>query len=221
MKNSWAKTGQAYSSATDCDPTTPSQHHSFTHNIQRCWSHLLTEADQLVELAQQGQGKDQRGDCELEALAQGLHGIYDRTSQALQNLESLETLKTLQSDSFLVERKRLEKNARHSMKYWLGKEYHRTRTRRFVEKIKRGYPYWFVYITHPGVEPTNNRSERALRELVIQRKIIGTLRNGKGTLIYETLPTLLATWKQRGLDPPRALSQALTNSWKPNPTQPS
>jgi hypothetical protein len=27
--------------------------------------------------------------------------------------------------------------------------------------------------------PTNNASERALRELVIQRKIIGTLRNRK------------------------------------------
>jgi hypothetical protein len=52
-----------------------------------------------------------------------------------------------------------------------------------------------------GVEPTNNRAERTLRELVVQRKIIGTLRNEKGIFIYETLPTLLATWKQRGLDP--------------------
>ena len=35
--------------------------------------------------------------------------------------------------------------------------------------------------TQAVVEPTNNRAELALRELVVQRKIIGTLRNAKGT----------------------------------------
>jgi len=64
------------------------------------------------------------------------------------------------------------------------------------------------------VEPTNNRAEQALRELVVQRKIIGTLRNEKGMKIYETLPTLLATWKQRGMNLGEALSMALTNAWK-------
>jgi hypothetical protein len=64
-----------------------------------------------------------------------------------------------------------------------------------------------------GVEPTNNRAERTLRELVVQRKIIGTLRNEKG-IIYETVPTLLATWKQRGLDPQGELSGALTEAWQ-------
>jgi uncharacterized protein (TIRG00374 family) len=34
-----------------------------------------------------------------------------------------------------------------------------------------------------GGEPTNNRAERALREHVVQRKIGGTLRKGKGTSI--------------------------------------
>jgi hypothetical protein len=48
---------------------------------------------------------------------------------------------------------------------------------------------------------------------VVQRKIIGTLRNERG-IIYETLPTLLATWKQRGLDPQGELSRALTEAWQ-------
>ena len=34
--------------------------------------------------------------------------------------------------------------------------------------------YWFMFVTHPGVEPTSNRAERALREHVVQRKIVGT-----------------------------------------------
>jgi hypothetical protein len=48
-------------------------------------------------------------------------------------------------------------------------------------------------VTESEVEPTNNRAERALRELVVQRKIIGTLKNEKGIFIRDLL-TLLATW---------------------------
>jgi transposase len=193
-------------------------HHAYTKHIQRCWSHLLTEADQLVELAQESQ---KAGNPELEALAQGLHRIYDRTTRTLHRIQGQENQENPGnlSGSLSVERKKLERNAKQAMKYWLGKDYHRPRTKKFVEKIRRGYPYWFTFINHPEMEPTNNKSERSLRELVVHRKIIGTLRNGKGTLIYETLPTLLATWKQRGLDPPTTLSKTLTNNWQNHTTQ--
>jgi len=48
---------------------------------------------------------------------------------------------------------------------------------------------------------------------VVQRKIIGTFRNGKGTRIYETIMTVLATWKQRGLDPYKAMAESLATAW--------
>ena len=65
--------------------------------------------------------------------------------------------------------------------------------RRFAAKIPNGIGHWFTFLTVPGVEPTNNMAERALREHVVQRKIMGTFRNGKGTGIYETVMTVLAT----------------------------
>ena len=35
--------------------------------------------------------------------------------------------------------------------------------------------YWFMFVTHPGVEPTSNRAERAkIAGHVVQRKIVGT-----------------------------------------------
>jgi transposase len=49
------------------------------------------------------------------------------------------------------------------------------------------------------VEPTNNTAERALRELVVQRKIIGGLRREKGANIMQTIMSMITTWKQRGL----------------------
>ena len=80
------------------------------------------------------------------------------------------------------------------------REYANDRVRKLIGKISNGFDYWFTFIIHPGVEPTNNRAERALREHVILRKIVGTLRNGKGTSIHERIMTVLATWQQQGLN---------------------
>ncbi|MCJ7443556.1 MAG: IS66 family transposase, partial [Methanotrichaceae archaeon] len=60
-------------------------------------------------------------------------------------------------------------------------------------------------------EPTNNRAERALREHVVLRKILGTLRNGKGTSIHERIMTVLATWGQQGLDILQMLRSSLSS----------
>ncbi len=214
-------------------------HHSFTHNIHRCWAHILTEIDQitqhLLETAQgaheiqgtktgdagdagetgKGQnqekrewkdrykrGKRYRRYMEAEALRKGLHRIYNTLKEALQ------------TDPPPKERGRLVRYGRRALRYWLRKDYRSARVRRFVKKVRAAYPYLFTAVKHPGVELTNNRSERALRALVVQRKIIGTLRNGKGVRMYERLPSLLATWEQRGLDLSQTLSEALSQSWK-------
>jgi hypothetical protein len=90
----------------------------------------------------------------------------------------------------------------------LRRRYWYKSTKKFVEKIRNGLDYWFTFLLHPGVEPTNNRAERAIREPVVQRKIFGTLRNEKGTRIFEVLSTVLATWKQEG----KPLHQTLVSS---------
>lgn len=170
-------------------------HHSFARKsgakIQRCWAKLLKESKELAEKYE-----------EARALDEGMRKLFDRLKKALEKEPPPEL------------RKRLTKNAKKAMRYWMSKQYKSARIRKFIEKIQRGYPFWFTFVTTPGVEPTNNAAERALRELVVQRKIIGTLRNEKGMRIYETLPTLLATWKQSGLNLQEALSSALTEAWQ-------
>ena len=42
---------------------------------------------------------------------------------------------------------------------------------------------------------------------------MGYFRNGKGIMIYETVMTLLATWKQRGLNPSKAMAESLSKAW--------
>ncbi|MGV8127325.1 MAG: IS66 family transposase, partial [Methanothrix sp.] len=85
------------------------------------------------------------------------------------------------------------------------------KVRKLIGKISNGFEFWLTFILHPGVEPTNNRAERALREHVVLRKIVGTLRNGKGTTIHETIMTVLATWEQCGLNKLHMLRSCLSS----------
>ena len=71
--------------------------------------------------------------------------------------------------------------ARKVMVDLAGRPYETEEARRFAGKMMNGLDCWFTFLTVPGVEPTNNRAERALRESVAQRRIMGCFRNGKGT----------------------------------------
>ncbi len=97
-------------------------------------------------------------------------------------------------------RRALWNSARAKLNQLVKGEYANLKVKSFIGKISNGFEYWFTFVIQPGVEPTNNRAERALREHVVMRKIIGTLRNSKGTSIHERLMTVLATWSLLGLD---------------------
>ncbi|HUS76541.1 MAG TPA: IS66 family transposase, partial [Methanothrix sp.] len=45
----------------------------------------------------------------------------------------------------------------------------------------------------------------------VLRKILGTLRNDKGTSIHERIMTTLATWGQRGLNSLQMLTEKLAS----------
>jgi len=63
---------------------------------------------------------------------------------------------------------------------WAGRPYESEEVRKFAAKMRNGIPHWFTFLVVPGVEPTNNRAERALREHVVQRKIHGLLQERQG-----------------------------------------
>src|SRR3990167_7986769 len=69
--------------------------------------------------------------------------------------------------------------------------------REFAGKIQNGMNYWFTCVEHLEVEPTNNYAEQALRELIVQRKIMGELRSESGAETLEIISTLIAIWKKQ------------------------
>lgn len=57
---------------------------------------------------------------------------------------------------------------------------------------------YFLFISHPGVEPTNNAAERAFRFVAIQRRITQGTRGETGRRWCERIWTVIATCLQQG-----------------------
>jgi len=160
----------------------------FTRRLQRCWAHLLRESKDIAEKFP-------------EAIP--LHNALKELFELLTN--------ALESDPPPEVRKTLWQLAREALRHWVLKEYSVEKVRKFIGKINNGFDYWFMFIINPGVEPTNNRAERALRPHVVLRKILGTLRNDKGTSIHERIMTTLTTWEQKGLNSLQMLTEKLAS----------
>jgi transposase len=169
-----------------CDGWKP--YPKFTKRLQRCWAHLLRESKDLAEKIE-----------EAVPLHNALKQLYEELNHALE------------SDPPPEVRRDLWQMARSTLQQWIMMEYVSDKVKKLIGKISNGFDYWFTFIVHPGVEPTNNRAERALREHVILRKIMGTLRNCKGTSIHERIMTVLATWEQQGLNSLQMLRSSLAS----------
>lgn len=73
-----------------------------------------------------------------------------------------------------------------------------------------------LFLRHPEVEPTNNRSERGLRGGVIARKVSHCSKNHAGARIYEAMKSVTATLAARGYKIAKGLASILKGN--PMPT---
>jgi transposase len=73
------------------------------------------------------------------------------------------------------------------------------------KRVERYHPELFMFIADPAVPATNNAAERALRPLVIARKISGGTRSANGSRTRMILQSLIGTWELRGQDPMTAM----------------
>lgn len=78
-----------------------------------------------------------------------------------------------------------------------------------VYKNENGLGCWYTCMLYPGMEPTNNLGEQAIREHVILRKIIGCFRSENGAENYQYIASLLADWRSQGKNGFEELEQLL------------
>jgi len=148
----------------------------YTDKIQRCWAHLLRESADLADNYDSAKG-----------LHEGLKKLFEK-------------VKSVNGKDPPKKRQELYDKCIVEMQQWIDLANSYTELNKFGGKLSNGLKHWFTRILYPFVEATNNIGERALRELVVIRKIIGSLRNMKGARIIETIMTMITTWRQRGLD---------------------
>ena len=174
----------AEDSTLSCDGW--SAYPSYHTKLQRCWAHLLREAEYVAERYE-----------EAERLSEELHALHD----------DLTTFVEGEPSASAREQKRAE--ASLHLEGLIREDYEVREVQQLIKKISNGLGHWLTFMTEPGVDSTNNRAERALREQVVLRKMFRTLRSAEGVQIHETITTMLATWKRRGLDPPEQLQSIL------------
>ena len=74
----------------------------------------------------------------------------------------------------------------------------RNHCRNLAKRFEKHGESYFRFITTPGVEPTNNLAEQAIRFVVIDRLITQGTRSEKGNRWCERIWTVIATCTQQG-----------------------
>ena len=118
----------------------------------------------------------------------------------------------LETDPSLRERAQMHRSCQNGLRSLVKRSVTDGTVATLLGKIEGGIDHWLTFIGEPAVSPTNNAAENALREPVVLRKIIGTLRNDRGMFVHETILSLLATWRQQGRNPYEELRRVVNNN---------
>jgi len=164
--------GKKYKGIISCDGW--KTYEGFTDRLQRCWAHPLRESYHLKE-----EYKD------FEQYHMILKRLFNKIIEIRLKPPDSNTRREL-----VDEMKNTLLQAAKSMSGY-------AHFKKFATKIENGINYWFTCIEYLEVEPTNNYAEQALRELIVQRKIMGGLRSEKGAETLEIISTMIATWKKQ------------------------
>ena len=147
--------------------------YSYLTIIQRCWAHLIREVDAFISLEK---GKE---------LSEEIHSMFKDLKKSLES-EDMDQRRSMKIE---FDRKMNDLVKRYDPHDELHKP---------VEYIRNGLGNWFTCLLYPGMEPTNNLAEQAIREHVVIRKIIGTFRSEGGSRNYQYIASLLSTWRLKG-----------------------
>ena len=154
--------------------------------VQRCWAHLLREVDHGSEPSDHEQIFSVEVHRRFDALKDFIGKDPPMNVRIQQKTAWDEELAAL-VDAYI--------------------EYPEVRVK--AQYIQHGLGSWHTCLLYPGMQPTNNLAEQAIREHVIVRKIIGTFRSEKGSENYQCIASLLATWRLQGKNMSEELEKLL------------
>jgi len=167
--------GNNYAGIIICDGL--SAYEEYTKYLQRCWAHILRETKELAEKYE-----------DAKPMHQWMKDLFAKVK--LVSVRDPPQKRRILYDKCIQEMQQLIQM--YSSYNHLAK---------VVTTIKNGLEFWFTRILHPQIEPTNNNGERSLREMVVMKRIMGTLRNQDGADVLAKMMTLISTWRLNGQNP--------------------
>lgn len=159
---------------------------------QSCLRHLLRRCEEMIQIASPA-----RFALKVQAVLQQALALRDRYQKHEISLHGLWTA------TGRLEVK-LDRVLAHP-----GRD---TANRRFANHLWNERPYIFTFLYCPGLDATNNISERAIRALIGARKNWGGNRTPRGAHAQAVLTSILQTAKQQGKKPFDVLVELLCGS---------
>lgn len=160
--------------------------YSWLTNILRqiCWAHLQRDFQKILERG----GASAVVGGYLRQEGKDLLGLWARVRDGpLPHADFLAKLPSIQNH----------------IRLWLtvGAACSHAKTARTCRRILKVETALWTFATHPGVEPTNNSAERALRKAVIWRRISYGTQSDTGSLFVERILTVVETCRQQDRNP--------------------
>ena len=140
--------------------------------VQRCWAHLLREVKAFKKVSARGRQLS----IDIHECFTKLRAFLDSNPSMSERIKQKKIFESEMMD--LVEKYSKYQDIQKPLTY-----------------IKNGLGKWYTCLLYPGMEPTNNLGEQAIREHVIMRKIIGCFRSENGAENYQYIASLLASWR--------------------------
>jgi len=150
---------------------------------QSCVAHLLRRCRDLVEMSSSRAAKFPRA---VKGLLQSGLALRDRYGQGAVSQYGLR-----------IGAGRLEA----ALDRLLANQYRSRGNQRLAKHLQRQRPWLLTFLHCPGLDATSNAAERALRRMVIARKVWGGNRSWKGAQTQQVLVSVLRTIRQQGKDP--------------------
>lgn len=163
--------------------------------LQRCWVHLLRHGHEIVTRHPAA--------TDAHAWVTGLRALYDAARALVASPGYAARPEAEREAQRLACQQQVLAHAQPALTSPIKEQAN-------LAKYLTGYlNELFVFVQYPEVPSENNPAERALRPLVITRKVCGGTRSANGSTTKMVLLSLLHTAQLRGLDPVAAIEQLL------------
>jgi transposase len=171
--------GAAFAGAISSDRY--AAYNTFNARRQICWAHLKRDIQSLIDAGGDGVRIGERLRASLRDMFHHWHRYRDGTIQR-------QTM-----------RNNIRKHCQWSVWDTLedGQRSPHAPTATLCGDLFQRFDQLWMFLDHPGLEPTNNRAERSLRHAVIWRKLSHGTQSASGSRFVETLLSVIETCRQQ------------------------